>query len=426
MVFGIQPRLVMQEGCQDPSKSIQSSIFPANFQSCRSLSGLKSFSVFPVSFVIPAVSGSYLSGNGTAMSHSSPQSYGIIIPDMEAYQPDYNRITAACRNGGKAPFPLYEHNVAIEVVEALLDRPLSGLAAGDLEDRKEFFRAYSGCLMSLGYDTVPLEGCVTELIQGGEALCGRAGALVKSMKDIEAYDWDGTVEAYFQRFSPSFRALADVLPPGMKAHGGVGNGVFETVQDFLPLVEIAYLQVDDPDAWDLLVRKVGTLLDTIWTRFLAEFGDMFAFFRFGDDLGFQTSTLIQPDQITGKIIPQYKRVIQKAKATGKPFLLHSCGAIDPVMDSLIEAGINAKHSNEDNIAPFEHWSGIYGDRIGNFGGVDMNVLCSCDEKQIIEYVRNLKARVRKTGGIAWGSGNQITDYTPPENFLAMVRAFRET
>ncbi|MCK5735552.1 MAG: hypothetical protein KAH21_03695, partial [Spirochaetaceae bacterium] len=243
------------------------------------------------------------------------------------YQSNYTRMVAACRNTGGPPFPLYEHDVSTEVVEAILGRELKPLAVGDLDDRIEFFRIYAGFLASLGYDTVPFEGCITELVQGGEALCGRAGALVKSRADIEAYDWEGTVERYFERFSPSFKALAVSLPLGMKAHGGVGNGVFETVQDFVPLTEIAYMQVDDPEAWALLVEKVGDLMDSIWKRFLPEFGDSFAFFRFGDDLGFQTSVLIQPGEIIGKIIPQYKRVINRIHKTGKPFLLHSCGAI---------------------------------------------------------------------------------------------------
>jgi uroporphyrinogen decarboxylase len=167
----------------------------------------------------------------------------------ESSGPDYTRLVAACRNSGGPPFPLYEHDVNIKVVEAILDRELSPLAQGDLSDRTEFFRIYAGYLSSIGYDTVPFEGCVTELVQGGEALCGRAGALMKTLEDVKNYDWDGIVERYFQRFAPSFRALASALPPGMKAHGGVGNGIFETVQDFVPLTDIAFMQVDHPDAW---------------------------------------------------------------------------------------------------------------------------------------------------------------------------------
>jgi uroporphyrinogen decarboxylase len=46
------------------------------------------------------------------------------------------------------------------------------------------------------------------------------------------------------------------------------------------------------------------------------------------------------------------------------------------MDDIIEvAKIDAKHSNEDDIAPFSEWVDRYGDRIGNFGGVEMFACC---------------------------------------------------
>jgi uroporphyrinogen decarboxylase len=48
--------------------------------------------------------------------------------------------------------------------------------------------------------------------------------------------------------------------------------------------------------------------------------------------------------------------------------------IHAVMESIIEAGIDAKHSNEDAIDTFDVWVERYGDRIGNFGGVEMNVM----------------------------------------------------
>lgn len=218
-------------------------------------------------YPIPGESGYFITG----FKHHAPACYNNpgINREMKQkeYQPDHSRITAACRNTGTAPFPLYEHNVSIELVEAILGRELKPLALGDLADRTEFFRIYAGFLATLGYDTVPFEGCIVELVQGGEALCGRAPALMKTRADVEDYDWEGTVERYFERFTPSFRALAAALPPGMKAHGGVGNGIFETIQDFVPLTEIAYMQVDDPEARALLVQKVGDLMDAIWNGF---------------------------------------------------------------------------------------------------------------------------------------------------------------
>jgi len=95
----------------------------------------------------------------------------------------------------------------------------------------------------------------------------------------------------------------------------------------------------------------------------------------GDDLGFKTSTLMAPDTYRKFLFPQYKRIIDLIHSSGKKFCLHSCGNIFDVMDDLIRLGIDAKHSNEDEIAPFGEWIDRYAERIGLFGGIDVNTLC---------------------------------------------------
>ena len=178
----------------------------------------------------------------------------------------------------------------------------------------------------------------------------------------------------------------------MKAVGGPGNGVFELVQDIVGFEQLCYIRADDPDLYRDLFTAVGSTME-IWARFLKEYGDLYAVCRFGDDLGFKTSTLLPPQDIRTHIIPQYKRIVDLVHAYGKPFLLHSCGDIFAVMDDRIEmAGIDAKHSNEDVIAPFTVWLERYGDRIGNFGGVDMDVICQFSEAEIAEYVKAVLAK----------------------------------
>ena len=126
------------------------------------------------------------------------------------------------------------------------------------------------------------------------------------------------------------------------------------------------------------------------------------------------------------IIPQYRQITDLVHSYGKPFLLHSCGNLFSVMDELIcDGGIDAKHSNEDQIAPFSSWTDRYGDRIGNFGGVDTDILCRCDEKQIREYTLDVLNRCADKGGVAIGSGNSIPNYGPFSGYMAMVETVRE-
>lgn len=345
--------------------------------------------------------------------------------EYEAFTPDYRNLVAAARRERPRRLPLYEHNVYPNVLEAITGAPFADLSGGDGADKREYFRRFCAALTSLGYDAVPFEGCVTELVQGGEGLCGRAASLFASRADVEAWDWDGCADRYFSRFAPYFEALRDSLPPGMKAVAGVGNGVFETVQDFVPLTDLAYLEVDDPDAFEALWKRVADLLVRIWERFVPLYGDAFCLFRTGDDLGFRSSLLLKPETVRRWVLPAYARIAGIARGAGKPFLLHSCGRIFDVMDDLISlSGIDAKHSNEDAIAPFGEWLARYGDRIALFGGVDMDVLCREQPTAIAEYVGELLRTAAPYPGFAVGSGNQIASYVPPEGFLAMVETVR--
>jgi uroporphyrinogen decarboxylase len=341
------------------------------------------------------------------------------------YSPDYRLIVDAAYNKRTPHLPLYEHNVCYGFFDKATNTNSSALLEGDRSDKEEFFRRYTTFLVEHGYDVVPFEGCVVDLVQQGEGLMGHGEVLVNSMKEINEWDWSGFPKRYFDHFSPYFDALKSVMPPGMRAVGGVGNGIFETAQDFVPFTHLSYLVYDDEEAFTLLFNKIGELFATLWAQFLERYGDMYALCRTGDDLGFKSSTLIQPELIITHIIPQYKKIVDQVHAKDKPFLLHSCGKIFSVMDQIIATGINAKHSNEDAIAPFSEWVERYGDSIGNFGGVDMNVLCIEDEKTIAEYVNEVLTNCDGKKGIAIGSGNQIADYVPPEGFEAMVQAVME-
>ena len=96
------------------------------------------------------------------------------------------------------------------------------------------------------------------------------------------------------------------------------------------------------------------------------------------------------------------------------------------MDDIIrEAAIDAKHSNEDAIAPFQEWLDRYNDRLGIFGGVDMDLLCRADETTIRQRTLEVLRLAENYRGFALGCGNSIADYVPVEKYLAMVETVRE-
>jgi uroporphyrinogen decarboxylase len=345
---------------------------------------------------------------------------------MREFQPDYANIVDAALNRKPKRLPLYEHNISAKKMEEIRGRKFVDLYDGNDADKAEYFREYSRFFLEMGYDTVTFEACVCEVVQGGACLSGRIPGIIRDRKDFDSFDFGSVAERYWLRFERDFRALRESIPAGMRAIGGVGNGIFETVQDFVGYTELCMIRADDPELYAALFTTVGDVLASIWKRFLAEFGDIYCVCRFGDDLGFKSSTLLHPDDIRLHVIPQYRRIVDLVHASGRPFILHSCGAIFEVMDDIIgEARIDAKHSNEDQIAPFPVWVERYGSRIGLFGGLDMDLLCRSNEAIIKAKVLDTIARTGAQKGLAFGSGNSIPDYVPAAGYLAMVNTVRE-
>ena len=352
--------------------------------------------------------------------------------EYKTFRPDYRNIENAARNIEAERTPLYEHNISDLVMEKMTGRKFAHLfSEGEGEERERnldrYFAEYDRFFAEHGYDTVTYEGCITDILPHGGALAHPQPGWIDSREKFEEYPWEQVKGLYVAKVDPIFRAMKRNLPEGMKAIGGVGNGVFEIVQDLCGYETLCLISFDDPELYADLFRKVGDLMAEIWKWFLAEHGEAYCVCRFGDDLGYKSNTLLSPEDIRSHILPQYKRIVDLVHAAGKPFLLHSCGNIFSVMDDLIEeVGIDAKHSNEDQISDFREWVERYGKRIGNFGGVDTDHLCRMDAEELRELVTKLYEDCHTgCGGFALGSGNSIAPYVDPERYAVMIDTVRK-
>jgi uroporphyrinogen decarboxylase len=342
-----------------------------------------------------------------------------------AFQPDYRHMLDVLANRRPARLPLYEHIISPVIMEQYLDRPFADLQQGDDADLEAFFTLYCRFFEELTYDTVSFEVCITEILPDHGAIIDGGPGPIQTRDDFEHFPWAELPGRFWSLAEREFEALARCLPPGMKALGGVGNGVFEISMDLVGFEYLAYMMGEDPPLVSDLYQAIGDLMVEIWSRFLDRYTDVFAICRFGDDLGFKSNTLLSPDTIRRQILPQYRRIIDMIHAAGRPFLWHSCGNIFGIMDDVIELGIQAKHSNEDNIAPFDTWIDRYGDLIGLLGGIDLDLLCRESPEDVFRHVLCSGRRFRERAhGYALGSGNSIPDYVPLDGYLAMVRAAR--
>jgi len=99
---------------------------------------------------------------------------------------------------------------------------------------------------------------------------------------------------------------------------------------------------------------------------------------FGEDLGTQTSTLISPDDWKIKFKPRHKRMIEKLRQEnpGIIIIMHSDGAVAPLLDDFIELGVDVYNPVQPNVpgSDPQELKDKYGDKLCFFGGIDQQEL----------------------------------------------------
>jgi uroporphyrinogen decarboxylase len=144
-----------------------------------------------------------------------------------------------------------------------------------------------------------------------------------------------------------------------------------------------------------------------------------------DDLGTQTSTLLEPEYLRKTIIPRFGRLwshIKKRLPNIKIFM-HTCGSVRVLLPDLIEAGLDILNPVQFTAANME-LKGLKND-FGNDlvfwgGGVDtQSTLKNARPGQVKDEVRRIMDIMAPGGGFVYAPVHNIQEDVPPENFWAM-------
>lgn len=141
----------------------------------------------------------------------------------------------------------------------------------------------------------------------------------------------------------------------------------------------------------------------------------------GDDFGAQNNMLVDPDTLREFVFPGTRKLIDQAKSYGLHVIYHSCGSIFPVIEDLIQLGVDIIHPIQalaKDMQP-EKLKETYGSRVAFCGGVDAQyLLVNGSPEEISKKVRELK-EIFPTGLIFSPSHEAILPDVPPRNVEAM-------
>ena len=345
-------------------------------------------------------------------------------------QPDWQALVdCIMRRGTPKRVHFIELFLDIEVKQAICER----LGIGDdLDVDDPFFelRREIAVQRALGYDYVrcgmydvamPLTFHVIEDTSERRRESGRSY--------IEEHQGPITTWAEFEAFpwpDPETASTRDLewyeknLPDDMCV---IGSGGFAHFAEYLTWLmgyeSLCYALHDNRELVSAISQRLIEIYDRTARLFL-QF-ECVKILWGSDDMGFRSGTLIAPDDLREFALPGHKLMARLAHEAGRPYLFHSCGNLERIMDDLIDdVRIDAKHSFEDTIELVTEVKETYGRRIALLGGIDVDFLCRASESDVRERVRNTLETCMPGGGYCLGTGNSVANYIPVENYLGML------
>lgn len=149
----------------------------------------------------------------------------------------------------------------------------------------------------------------------------------------------------------------------------------------------------------------------------------------GNDFGTQQSTFCDLSTFREFYLPYYKKMTSWVhENTGWKVFKHSCGAVEPLIEGFIEAGIDILNPVQVNAAGMdpEVLKKKYGDRITFWGGgIDtQKVLAFGTPEEVRSQVRALCSVFSENGGFVFNTVHNIQANVPVENLVAMVETVR--
>ena len=243
--------------------------------------------------------------------------------------------------------------------------------------------------------------------------------VIKSVADLERYVPP----------DPNDDSLIADLVEAVKRFKGNKFICYRARCDFMPASELRGLTdmlmdfIENPKLAHGILKIVNDHYCTIALRAIEAGADAITL---GDDWAFNTAPYMSPEHFREFVFPYFRTAVQKCKEAGAFVIKHSDGNLWPIMDMVIEAGIDA-------INPIQPDAGMdigdvkrkYGERVCVAGNINCGyTLC---EAPVEEVVREVKEAIRQAGpggGYIMMSSNSLHSTVKPENYRAMVETTR--
>ncbi len=342
-------------------------------------------------------------------------------------QPDFERIVKTAH---------HEEPDRVPLCEVLIEYPIQSTFLGrTVED--DDFGAQVEFWTKAGYDYIPVtvgmmtpgkvtaESGITKVIK--DFIAKDSGStdtssfnleyngLINTRKDYDRFPWEIAAQPDLNKLL----AVHDMLPDGMKIIA-VSGKIFTLAWMLMGFNNFAMSLILDETLVADIIRRIAKI------QFQA-LEALFKMPRVGavwvvDDIAGNMGPIISPQALRDHVFPWYKKMADECHKNDMLFFMHSDGDLMPVMEDLIDIGIDVLQPVDPTCMDIFRVKELYGSRICLVGNVSNELLQNGTPQEVDTTVRELIQKVAPGGGYCLGSGNSVTEWSRFENYCAMREA----
>ena len=241
----------------------------------------------------------------------------------------------------------------------------------------------------------------------------------ETIADLDKYNWPS---ADWFDYSDIYEKCLKVKESGLPVVGGEGGCGVQFAINMRGYENALVDPMMEPDFAHAYMQRAGDFFVEWNERWLSAAKGEFDIFRCGDEIGANDRMHCSPEIWREFYKPQLKRIFAVAKSHGLKIWFHCCGMCRPVIDDLIEIGVDLwdpvpGYVNGNNHSELKK---SYGDRLAFIGGVDtVTLLRYGTVEQVRAAVKQCIDTLGAGGGYILGGSQCLTDDIPLENAIAM-------
>ena len=335
--------------------------------------------------------------------------------------------------------PLFELAVSEKIIEALTGQRVPAHILTETTSEEISFEAFSSTIKAhakLGLDGIgffALTDASKNISLDADRYVDEWGRIFSrkiragTMSDFYIGGYLTTPEKYYQfpRPNPYNEFRIEQFKKARKAAGDelyiipTAGSIYEYTVRGIGDENVCRYAYTNPSFLDKVFKDSAYYTIEVGKQFIDEGAEVVFIF---EDYAYKHGPFLHPHLWRKLVFPRLKEAVDTFHKRGVFVLVHSDGNILPLMDMIIEAGVDGVHSLEPaagiNLAEVKE---KYGDKLCLIGNIDVaNLLPYGSKEEVSNEVKKAITMAAPGGGYILSTCSAVTDACKPENFAMQI------